>query len=259
MRFGAVIFFTLITLVASGCATRIAPIPYTGTATSDAISVKAAEKLAQRNAQIVSLKALYRAEVSYGSTRDLFRYAVTLDRPERIRVEILPINMAYSLLVLTAGANSIRVVDFSNDRVVQGTDVRAIMRSELRLPLLPRELMALLLGGVPFELSDQRATWYRNPETQHGDALFLISPDRSFRMQIDPLTAQPIRTQIVDLEDERVLLEVIYTGFQSAEEGYGLPELMEVTVPEESIAMRLKLRSAAVNGIVKESVFEGVN
>ena len=234
-----------------GCSARIAPIPNSGVVAAGNESSETISKLAQRNSEISTLRALYRVEISSDLGQDVYRYAVTLSRPDRVRLEVLPLNIAYSLLVVTADTDSIHVVDHSNDRNVSGSDVREIMQRELRLPLNSSELAALLVGALPFSSLDPAVKVIKGTVTGYNT---VISPDRRVRSEIDR-AGHPVRTQVLDVDDEEVILEVRYLRYQQTTTPAGIPEVIEVQVPGDNVLARLELRSAAVNRPVKISAF----
>lgn len=108
------------------------------------------QSLANRAEPVRSARALVYATVRSGSEAVSLRYAVVTKEPNKMRIDLLPLEGAYTLGLLVVGADGATVIDTTNRTFSADKNAEKLTREFVGLPgLTPEAVLALLTGRLP--------------------------------------------------------------------------------------------------------------
>ena len=199
------------------------------------------ERLAARRAAVTSLRA--RARLRSGLEGLWTRQAVVVDRPDRIRVDVLtPMGLALAL-----GTDRSRLWAYQpseRTRYEGGATPQNLVRL-LGAPLALTDVVDILLGLPPARVSKGPPSVVMTPE---GHRLTLPLADGEQRIWFAPETLDVVRA-----EEERrdgVLMRVTFGDHEQ-----GFPHVVDVETPQRGAPVRLQYDSVELNPTVAAALF----
>lgn len=120
--------------------------------------------LVARRQPIRSARALVHATIRAGGDVASIRYAIVAKEPGRIRIDLLPLEGAYTLGLLVVTRDEATLIDATNQTFARESDAERLTEEFVGLPgLTPEVVLALVTGQLP-PLSCQSAEVYRGSD-----------------------------------------------------------------------------------------------
>jgi hypothetical protein len=197
--------------------------------------------LAERRAAVTSLRA--RARLRSGLEGLWTRQALVVDRPDRIRVDVLT-PMGLALALGTAGARLWAYQPSERVRYEGGATPQNLVRL-LGAPLALSDVVDILLGLPPARVAKGPPSVVMTPE---GHRLTLPLANGEQRIWFAPDTLDVVRG-----EEERrdgVALRVTFGGHED-----GFPHVVDVESPKRGAPVRLQYDTVELNPEVAAALF----
>jgi hypothetical protein len=106
--------------------------------------------LVGKRQSVRSARALVNATVRAGSDVASLRYAIVTKEPERMRIDLLPLEGAYTLGLLVVNRDGATLIDTTNQTFAKESDAEKLTREFVGLPgLTPEVVLALVTGQLP--------------------------------------------------------------------------------------------------------------
>lgn len=242
-RLIGLLWLLALTIIAGGCAGRdrarpALPQQRVGAAQAELLI----EQLKQSSAEIRTLKALIRVTIREGEERSTtLRYALTISDAGEARVEILPLQGAYTLGVVVVGESGGVFLDPAEREALVVADAGKLIRRKLRLPLGARELFAVLAGRMPAAtLDSSRLALYRD------DSQFaVVEDDFAGYWKLDN-GLRVIQQQFRDAQHSKLQLAAEYR-WPDTDSKLALPDSVMLELPGEQVQLELQYVLARVN------------
>jgi hypothetical protein len=199
------------------------------------------KRLETRRAAVTSLRA--RARLRSGLEGLWTRQALVVDRPDRIRVDVLtPMGLALAL-----GTDHARLWAYQpSERVrYEGGATPQNLTRLLGAPIALADVVDILLGLPPARLSKGPPSVVMTPE---GHRLTLPLANGEQRIWFAPETLDVVRA-----EEERRDGTVLRITFGDHEQGF--PRVLDVESPKRGAPVRLKYDDVELNPTVAASLF----
>ena len=132
-----------------GCA-RLPTFHPIGEAALEADAQNICRSLVARRQSVRSARALVSATVRAGSDVASLRYAIVAKEPGRMRIDLLPLEGAYTLGLLVVTRDGATLIDTTNHTFAKELDAEKLTREFVGLPgLTPEVVLALVTGQLP--------------------------------------------------------------------------------------------------------------
>lgn len=106
--------------------------------------------LVAKRQSVRSARALVNATVRAGSDVASLRYAIVTKEPGRMRIDLLPLEGAYTLGLLVVNRDGATLIDATNQTFARESDAEKLTREFFGLPgLTPEVVLALVTGQLP--------------------------------------------------------------------------------------------------------------
>ncbi|MCB0318081.1 MAG: DUF4292 domain-containing protein [Bdellovibrionales bacterium] len=242
MRLLFLLFFTLSTL--NSCTNRTFPPPaYGGLELNSANRLAVLEEVRLRSELAQSFKGLYRVKVTAKDKKLSQRYIFLLKRPDQLRLDILPLNSAYTLASFTLKNGQATFLNPSEKFAYLTNNFARVIHEVLGFYLQPDELIGIFLGTI--ESIKSKAFFESALVFQDSDYFWLVNPGSEYWML--NLASKDIEFgHVRDSISKDLKYEVFYTNFVD-QGGSKVPAEVRITIPSSQIIIEAKLSTAEVN------------
>lgn len=170
----------------------------------------ACEDLNAKRNPIKSIRVLADATVSSKSERASFRYVVLSKEPASFRVDVLPVNGAFTLGILVAHGGKAVWLDAQEKTYAEDNDERRLMTDYLGLRGVSRETAVAMVTGVLPALPCSHVQLFQLPG---GDRLFVDNESHvAWRVRGDSM--ELVSLQVLDQSGHAVEVEGTYASTQ---------------------------------------------
>lgn len=198
--------------------------------------------LASRGSAVTSFRALARTRIDARGERHLFRQIFAFERPDRVRVEALPLSGAWSLSLFVARGGKAVFLDPGAKTARTGPVSLEFVEQALGLPLSTGELMALLVGAPTLAGSGAERA-----EVQEGaDGALLVRLSPTFIWELEGGSLRPRRVFLVDPWRERPRAILEFEQYTTVA-GLDLPAAVRVELPGQGAVVKLTFSSFTIN------------
>ena len=211
------------------------------------------EALARKDEQLRSLRALARIHATTPDGEVSYREAVVFVKPDRLRLEALPLQGAMTLSLAVLKGGEVRVLDPGAKHAVVGMDAEGLIRTHTKIPVAPAALMALLAGVVPQHALREGEDRLRLFVDSAQKIYTLVRGDFVEYYRFDQQSLGLLEAQLRRRFDDRLAAAVRYAP---ARPGLGGLRDLHIELPLEKTSVSLSWLSAVVNGAVAERLFE---
>ena len=243
--------FLLALIFLSGCQKTISPPALNGAPVDRYRLNEIINELDKLNSSINSFRILYRTKLTSGSEKALLRHAVVSNRPDFLRIDVLPVNGVYSLGMLVSNPKEALYLNPQDKTAVVGTNSPNLLRKTLKMPLELHEVQAYLIGIIPNSIIER----LKNSEFRvlRGDTLATITDQDEKRFwQFDSENFLLKRVHFRNVFDNTFELDMIFLDYQ--EHGTELlPTKLILNTPDYSLEM--SLQKASINGEFSTDLF----
>lgn len=209
------------------------------------------QRLAEGSRLPGTVKAMTRATVKRGKSSETFRYSLVFASPESIRVDVFPINSAFTLQRLTAANGKASLIDLSSKEALSGGTEETFRKSFLQVPATEQEVAALLLGRLPQRyLEDKRLEIYEGSTVITG---LKGSGEMYWRMSADTLAMQEV--QVRDKISGRLLVVATYGGLIACG-AHQIPGHVEVKIPADRTTFVFTHHKPECGAPVRSDIFD---
>ena len=242
----------IIAITLSGCWGRVNPPPvFGGIEFEGSIRQAYLEELRGRTFLAQSFKALYRVKMISSQGSFSQRYVVLLKRPEQIKLDILPVNGAYTIASFSVKDGISTFVSPPERYALVTKDFASVIDSALGFYLHPKDLMGILLGSVESTSSEEfmtQAKFYKD-----SDYSWLVYSDLEYWM-FDGKTKDLAFVHLRNPDNWNVKFEVEYNDYID-QGGARIPKNILIKIPDEETIIEAKLTSAGVNLEIPDDKF----
>lgn len=158
------------------------------------------QRLAAQHEQVRSARALVHATIQASGEVASFRYAIVTKQPGNMRVDLLPMEGAYTLGLLVVGRDGATLMDTTNRTFAIESDAEKLTREFIGLPgLTPDVVLALVTGKLP-PMECATARVFRS-----GDGALMIR-DENTRLvwEVDPHSTSIRGAQVLTTNGQEV-------------------------------------------------------
>lgn len=190
----------LCALISTGCAStpRFHP-PGAARLAEDA--KRLCEAVVSKRPAVSSLRAVVEATVrSSDSESASFRYGIASKEPAKLRIDVLPMEGAYTLGLIVIREKGAILIDTNNREFAEGQNADELLRRFLGLQGLTRQvIISLVTGTLPTETCRHAQLF----EDASAIATFL-DPDRHVVWGVDATSGEIHRVEILNEDNNRV-------------------------------------------------------
>jgi hypothetical protein len=221
----------------SACVSRAAwkPLPI---ALQSSEAVQVLQQLGRQSAELRHAKILYNALIKRGDEVASLRYAIIFEKPQRLRVEVLPLNGFYSLGLFAVSELGSVMLDPSERVATQSNNPQALLARYFYLPLSPAALMHLVAGTLSPETL---ASGLEVRRSNQGDLVEVRRVDGREVYRFSPeLELQSC--QFFSPHDDQLVVEANFSDYARHEEIL-LPQKLQVRLVSVGVDLDLSLSS----------------
>jgi outer membrane lipoprotein-sorting protein len=236
---------TLALVFGSGCTTARPPVPASVT-TLPTVETLAAALQHQREARL-SLRALARMTYEGPDERTRARQVLLVERPQRLRIELL--SALGTAFVLTAGDGTLAAYVRGDSAVYRGRATRANLQRYARVDLGVADAVELLLGTAPQRSAHHEVVSF--DPTSGGIQLWRETDDGAQVIWFDR-SLQTTATEDRDSEG-RVQWRARFESFSPSQAG--MPERIAIEVPADGRRLAFELTEMEINPELAATLF----
>lgn len=187
-------------------------------------SLALCSKLTRLHAPPESMRALADATISHGSDEASFRYVIIAKEPSSFRVDVLPINGAFTLGLLTARDGRAVWINTQERSYAEATDERSLLAEYLGLRGVSREIAVALVTGTLPRLSCASVEAYR----QSDGTIELLDRDAHVAWSIDAVSGELRGAQLLDQGSR---YREVSASLRQKEDGAGRSLVLDIFEP----------------------------
>lgn len=204
--------------------------------------------LSSSDQEIETLRGLTRTTIRHEDGRERLRHVIVFEKPDKLRVEALPLNSAFTLNLVAARDGKVVVLDPGSKRALTGSAGSGLIKDTIGIPVDESELMSYMSGRIPSaviarDAGQQSVRVYRNDQ-QNTTAVVVGNYRHFWLYNNDTLDLQTV--QIRNPFRDRLLLEICYELYFEVN-GVRVPNKIEVWLPEEDVRFTLAFSAISVN------------
>ncbi len=160
-------------------------------------------ELVGQSRQPEALRALVNATLTHNDESVSFRYAIASQGLDRIRIDVLPIEGAFTLAILVVNDGKATLLETQNREAFVGSDPATLLERLLGLEgISTKEVRALLTAKLPpLECSTVRVY------PVSADRVILVEEKGQAAWTVSRSSGVLSKLQVVDQDAERILLE----------------------------------------------------
>jgi hypothetical protein len=187
------------------------------------------------------------ATISHGSENISFRYVVLSKEPSKFRIDVLPLQGAFTLGLLVAREDGAVWMNPQENTFVRASDERSLVGEYLGLPGVSRGTAVALMTGVlpPSVCHDVRLF-----EMENKDLLF-VDDTYHTAWRVEGRTPKVRELQILDSDGTSVDVRARYGAFEGAR-----PAVIDLDVFSPATAeVSLAIKKSVINPQLNEQLF----
>ena len=205
-------------------------------------------ELNQARKPIESVRVLADATISSVAERASFRYVVVSKEPASFRVDVLPMNGAFTLGLLVSHDGRALWLNSQERTYAEDRDERRLVAEYLGLRGVSRETAVALMTGILTTLSCSDVTIY---EVGSGDRI-LVDQRAHVAWRVRGETSEIVSARVLDSEGEVVEMEAIVDGAHDK-----APRALSLEIFSPARArVDLELTKVVVNPKLSDRLFE---
>lgn len=244
-----VLVVLLASVIISGCALRHEPPP--GVVANPSVRSVAIARARLLYQELSSLRLLTKTRVLEQESSSVIRQAFVLDHTPRTRIDILPLQGAFTLGVLVVKPGEALYLDPGRKIAVTADDAGDLLEEAFSIPVDQADILPLLSGRLPPSVLDDIALEVR--VLDDGDLLF-IRKTGDERWRVDPSSGALRAVELRGGWRGRVALDAHY-GELAPEQGIMLPHTITLNLPRIARRYELSLQRAVPNAPIDEQLF----
>lgn len=226
-----------------GCATAPSFRP-TGVVSA---GIDTCQRIVSDRTEVSSLRALIEATLHPSRSESVsFRYGVVSKEPGLLRIDVLPLEGAYTLGMIVVRPEGATVIDTQEQKFSEATDAEDLLQRFLGLRgLTPSVIQALVTRQVP-ELRCEEVAVYRSANMTST----LVDTRHHVAWEIDTTSRLVQAVQLLDVDNERVeaRAEIVGTAQQN-------PEIRFSVYVPISTSAEMAVRKLSLNPPVSDQLF----
>lgn len=214
------------------------------------------ESLALKTREVHTLQLLFSGISERERERTTMRYAFLHSSPAQSRLEVFPVNGAYSLALFATDGERSTFLDVTEKRAIIGSEHEELLRRELSLPIPQDAIPMLLVARIPEQILTQLRS---SPETlclrDSGTRSYTLRSaqgDYQFRIDGESMLLHTVEHQSLL---DGLLDWTMQFGPSRATDGLNLPSELTLRLPQHDTTLRLELVKGHANRKVSEQLF----
>ncbi len=248
----------VVALLVSGCSiTRRPPsIQPAGTLVSVSESEALIERLTKIDRELTSFKGLAKASITQDGDKGLIRYAVVFDKPDRLRLEMLPLTGFYTLSLLVVNDSKAVMLDTQEKVANTSSDSLTLLKKLLGVPLKASDMMSFFACRLPSEILDSLASStetrvFRDPATQ---SYLIFSKNNQYVFRVDERTGLLREAQLHEMYSDDLSMTL---GFDEPVSSGTVTICNQVrfALPQHAVEIEFNFQSLSMNQKPSPTVF----
>jgi len=241
----------------SGCYGRAFHPLFDGEALSEAQRGAALNKILSYKNEAQTFRCLSHARSDINGEKATLRYAIVFERPDKLRIEALPLNSAYALSIVIANGDKFLALDTSSKRAYSGKPDAENFSKTLNLKLDSKSLIPLVIGRLPLELytllGDTRRVQFRlAPDTK---TLRANLDNFNFYLEFDAESLLLKSFQSKDSKRGTLALRIDYDNYQEVS-GIKVPATIKLSIPADRVNIDMRLSAPNLNQALGDRFFK---
>jgi len=240
-----------ITLSVSGCGIhgmQNSSIPR-GSPISPHEEYKVAQLLIDKDEEIKSFRGLYRSSFEHEKESWQARQAVVFQKPDKLRIEALPLVGVATISLLVARQGVATYLDVPNKKAYQGSAESDFFNQFLKVSASERELMSLFVGRIPARYLN--AVQIRSI----GDSYSVTRG--GYVWKINKSTLLCSYAEVRDAFNERIIFSIEYgSPMQINKSSVSVPNSIKIVSHRDSSTALGELVSGEINLSINSTLFE---
>jgi hypothetical protein len=201
-----------------------------------------------RRKPVESIRVLADATISSVTERASFRYVVVSKEPSSLRVDVLPVNGAFTLGLLVSHEGKALWLNSQERTYAEDSDERRLVAEYLGLRGVSRETVVALMTGTLPALSCSDVVVY---EVENGDKI-LVDQRVHVAWHVRGASSEIVSARVLDPDGDVVEMEACVAG----SDGHAPQSLaLEIFSPARA-RVDLSLTKVVINPSLSERVFE---
>jgi outer membrane lipoprotein-sorting protein len=209
--------------------------------------IEACQQVVAGRTELSSLRALIEATLHPSRTESVsFRYGVVSKQPGLLRIDVLPLEGAYTLGMIVVRPEGATVIDTQEQKYSEATEADDLLQRFLGLRgLTPSVIQALVTRQVP-KLRCEEVAVYRAANTTYT----FVDTRHHVAWEIDATSRLIEAVQLLDVDNERVeaRAEIAVTAQQN-------PEIRFSVYVPISTSAEMVVRKLSLNPPVSDQLF----
>jgi|GEM_PF-4590644 len=206
--------------------------------------------------EIFNLRSLWRVILTHAGERTALRYAMVYQRPDCLRLEVLPPGIAQSLKLVVAKGGKAILLDIPEKTAYRGYSVEELLKKVFKVPLAEAGLASLLLARIPqHPLGPSDNNNWRAFYDETAESYTVFNQGRGEYYWLDKTDLLLRRVEMRNMFNDELVLRVGYDDFFLSAD-VALPEKVFVQLPQEKLAVELGLVSINLNQKIADEMFE---
>ena len=201
-----------------------------------------------RSNNINTLKTLYYVNTEYGKKKDRFRQVYLYNKPDKLRLEILPTTSTYAMGLLIANGKQAKFME--QDKTTESDSVEDLLYDIVRFRGSINDLISLLAGLIPEKYLNSELSAYE----ASNSSVQVFSNDKRYNALVDADKSEIQSIQLVNESLTRVIMTVSYSDY-SDYQGTPMPGFLRIFLPKEDIHISLKLNHFEINSSISPEKF----
>ena len=215
------------------------------------------KNLIESSQSIQNIKAIARTQLVTSYGKDSFRYVIALRHPKDIRIEIMPVNTAYTLAQFTSYNGKAYFIDSTEKKVYEGSSAEDFLKLFLKLPVQDSDLLPLFAGKIPTRFfEEEKLNFY---STSQMNSIVIESANSLYSWKVDKNTfnveelviKEPFKKEAVVIARYTDELEVV--GSKSK---HIIPQKINLTLPKDNIELVMSVNSPKINTKIEDDLYK---
>lgn len=225
-----------------------------GAARSEADARRVCADIVAKRSPINSLRAVVEATVrSSKSESASFRYGIASKEPAKLRIDILPMEGAYTLGLIVIREAGATLIDTNNREFAEGRNADELLRRFLGLQGLSREvIVSLVAGTVPAETCGRAQLF----EDSSGTATF-FDAERHIVWEVHATTGEIQGVQILNKDNQRLEARAEVSSNSTAPREIALSIFDPVSASASMIVRKVNINVTVPDGLFEVSIPSG--
>lgn len=237
-------FVLLLSLFLSACSAHIAQLPKIKGSKLENSSLLLAT-LQTKNQEILNLKFLAHSKLQ----DQLFRQIFVIEKPDKFRLETLPLSQSYALDLLVIAQDRLLYINQIEKKFLERESNSASLGKLLHINISVEDLLSLVSARLP-------KTCLENVEVYQDQNYFQIfSSNFQYYCQVDLLSKELLMYQVRDIFSSNLRYEFVFDNYQKWGD-FSYPQIINLNSYQDEFKLEIRPNAPQFNTEIKNQLFE---